>query len=124
MKSFLVLLAALSMALSSASAADGPLRHMVAFKFKAGAEPAKIKAVEDAFAALKGKIDVIQHLEAGTDISADKRNKGFDHVWIVTFKDAKDRDTYINHPDHKAFAAMTKDVVEDVMVIDFVPKES
>src|SRR6476469_7439392 len=73
MKHLLILLAALS--LSSSLAADGPLRHMVAFKFKAGAEPAKIKAVEDAFAALKGKIDVIQQIEAGTDISPDKRNK-------------------------------------------------
>jgi len=123
MKHLLILLAALSLSISSSPAADGPLRHMVAFKFKAGAEPAKIKAVEDAFAALKGKIDVIQQIEAGTDISPDKRNKGFTHVWIVTFKNEKDRDTYIKHPDHQAFAASTKEVVEDVLVIDYVPKQ-
>ena len=48
-------------------AADGPYRHVVLFKFKDSATKEQIKAVEDAFVALKSKIDAIQSLEWGTN---------------------------------------------------------
>ena len=34
-----------------------------------------------------------------------------------------DRDAYLVHPDHKAFGVVLKDVIDDVFVLDFVPKE-
>jgi len=37
----------------------------------------------------------------------------------VTFKSEKDRETYITHPDHKAFGKVLGPVLEDVFVIDF-----
>ncbi len=123
MKLLLPLFAALAMLASTSLAADGPVRHVVAFKFKAGADPAKIKAVEDGFAALKSKIPIVQELEAGTNISTEKRDKGFTHIWIATFKNTTDRDAYLVNPDHKAFGALLKDVIDDVFVMDFVPKQ-
>lgn len=118
----LFLFAAVAAVTVPAQAADGPIKHVVSFKFKAGADPAKIKHVEEAFAALKGKIPVIQSLEWGTNVSPEKHDHGYTHIWIVTFKNAADRDAYLVHPDHKAFAGALKDVIDEVFVIDFVPQ--
>lgn len=122
MKSLLTLLA-LAMITASSLAAEGPIRHVVSFKFKKDADPAAIKKVEESFAALKQKIPFIQQLEWGTNVSPEKHDKGFTHCWIVSFKNAADRDAYLVHPDHKEFAGNLKGVLEDVFVVDFVPKE-
>lgn len=114
---------ALAMTTSNMMAAEGPVRHVVSFRFKAGADPEKIHKVEEAFAALKAKIPQIQSLEWGTNVSPEKHDKGFTHMWILNFKTPADRDAYLVHPDHKAFGAGLKEVIEDVFVIDFVPHQ-
>lgn len=119
----LITLLALAMLTVSSLAADGPIRHVVSFKFKKDADPAAIKKVEDAFAALKQKIPFIEKLEWGTNVSPEKHDKGFTHCWIVSFKNAADRDAYLVHPEHKAFGANLKGVIDDVFVLDFVPQE-
>lgn len=122
MKSLLTLLA-LAMITASSLAAEGPIRHVVSFKFRKDADPAAIKKVEESFAALKQKIPQIQQLEWGTNVSPEKHDKGFTHCWIVSFKNAADRDAYLVHPDHEAFVGILKGVLEDVFVVDFIPKE-
>jgi Stress responsive A/B Barrel Domain len=122
MKSILAL-AILALLTMSTIAADGPVYHVVHFKFKAGATPAQIAEVEKGFAALKGKIEVVQTLEWGTDISPEKLGKGFTHCWILTFKNEKDRDTYLVHPAHKAFVDILKPVLDEPLVVDFIPKK-
>ena len=89
---------------ADAAGKNGPLRHVVAFKFKDTASPDQIKDIENAFRALKHKIPEIVSLEWGTNVSKENRDKGFTHCFIVTFKDEKSRDTYIVHPEHKKFA--------------------
>ena len=123
MKTLLTLLAALAMFTSASLAADGPIRHVVAFKFKSGADPAAIKGIEAGFAALKGKINLIQKLESGNNTSPEDHAHGYTHMWIVTFKNAADRDAYLVHPEHKAFVATLKDVLDEAFVFDFVPSE-
>ena len=105
----------------NATAAD-KLNHVVSFKFKAAASPDDIKKVEQAFAALKKQIPEIVTLEWGTNVSQEKKDKGFTHCFILTFKTQKDLDTYIHHPDHKAFGKIVGPVVDDVFVIDFWAK--
>ena len=106
---------------TTAFAADGPIRHVVALKFKKDADPAQVRRVEQEFAALKTKVPVIETLEWGTNVSPEKHDKGFTHCWIVTFKTAQDRDAYLVHPDHEAFAKNLGGVLEDVFVLDFSP---
>ena len=105
-----------------AQAAD-KVHHVVCFKFKSTATAQDIKQVEDAFRALKQKIPEVSSLKWGTNISKEQRDKGFTHCFLLTFKDAKDRDTYLEHPEHKAFAKLVGPVVEDVFVIDFKSKK-
>src|ERR1035437_8019116 len=85
----------------NANAAD-KLQHVVCFKFKSTATAQDIKQVEQAFQALKQKIPQIVTLEWGTNVSKEKRDKGFTHCFILSFKSEKDRDAYIEHPEHKA----------------------
>jgi hypothetical protein len=108
---------------AEAPAKDGKLRHVVAFKFKDTATKEKIKEVEDTFRALKGKIPQIVSYEWGTNISPEKLDKGFTHGFILTFKNDKDRDAYLVHPDHKKFGELVGGVLADVFVIDFWAKE-
>lgn len=95
------------------------VNHVVAFKFKDTASAEQIREVEDAFAALPGKIREIKSFRSGTNISPEKLDKGFTHGFLLTFKSEKDRDAYLVHPDHKAFGALVGPVLADVFVIDF-----
>jgi hypothetical protein len=98
------------------------LYHVVSIKFKEGTKPEQIKAVEDAFAALKTKIPGVVTLNYGTNVSPENRNKGFTHCFVLTFASDKDRDAYLAHDEHKAFGAVLLPVLDDVMVIDFWAK--
>lgn len=102
--------------------AAAKLQHVVCFKFKATAIPADVQKVEQAFEALKHKIPLIASLEWGTNVSKEKRDKGFTHCFVLTFKSEKDRDSYIEHPDHKVFGGIVGPVLDDVFVIDFWSK--
>jgi hypothetical protein len=99
------------------------LQHFVAFKFKATATPEQIQQVVDALRALEKKIPQIDKFRWGKNVSPEKLDKGFTHCFKITFKDEKDRDTYLNHPDHKAFGAVLKPVMEDVIVLDYWSQE-
>ena len=124
--SALALTAVTSVAADSANAGQekkGPLRHVVAFKFKETATPEDIKKVETAFRDLKKKIKEIQSYEWGTNNSPEKHNKGTTHGFILTFKNEKDRDAYLVHPDHKEFGKLVGPLLGDVFVIDFFAQE-
>lgn len=122
MKPFTALFA-FAMLATSVFSADGPVRHVVHFKFKSEATPEQIKKITDEFAALKSKIDVVESLEWGTDVSPEGFGKGFTHCWIVSFKNAKDRDTYLVHPAHQAFVGLLKPSLEEALVVDFIPQK-
>lgn len=121
MKKLLTFLS-IAMITASALAADGPVRHVVHFKFKAGATAEQIKKVTDEFSALKGKIPGIESLEWGTDSSPEGLGQGFTHCWLVSFKNAADRDAYLVHPAHKAFVDIAKPLLDGALVVDFVPQ--
>ena len=95
------------------------LRHVVLFKFKESATPADIVKVEDAFAALPGKISQIKDYEWGINNSPEGLDKGFTHCFFLTFDSEEDRAIYLPHPDHKAFGGVLGPFLEDVLVLDY-----
>ncbi len=99
------------------------LYHVVSLKLKEGTSPEQIKAVETAFVGLKTKIPGITSLHWGTNVSPEHHDKGFTHCFVLTFATEKDRDTYLTHPEHKAFGGVLGPVMADVMVIDFWAKD-
>jgi hypothetical protein len=118
----LPILTALLVTAATALSAEAPVRHVVSFKFKKDAAPADVRKVEEAFAALKSKIPQIQSLEWGTNVSGENLDKGFTHMWVLTFADTAAVKTYIDHPDHQAFVKLLKPSLEEAFVIDFQPR--
>jgi hypothetical protein len=112
----------LGMSVVGSMAAEAPYRHLVLFRFKADAPAAEIQKVEKAFAALKGKIDLIQDYEWGTNVSPEGLADGFTHCFFLTFKSKADLEKYLPHPEHKNFGATLKGVIDKVMVVDYVAK--
>lgn len=124
MKTLLLALAVPFLAIAAATAAEGPVRHVVHFKFREDATPEQIERVIVEFAALKKTIKVIESFESGINVSPEGLDKGFKHCWILTFRNEKDRDAYLVHPTHKAFAELVKPLLADVFVIDFIPSRT
>lgn len=124
MKTFAAILCALLVSglMLNANAAER-LQHVVCLKFKATVAAPDLKQIETAFQALKQKIPQVVSLEWGTNVSKEKHDKGFTHCFVLTFKSEKDRDAYIEHPEHKAFGKLVGPVLDDVFVIDFWAKK-
>ena len=131
MRNLTLIVAALVLFLASPLHADDApkdtagktLYHVVSLKFKEHTTPDQMKPIEEAFAALKTKIPGITSLNWGTNVSPEHHDKGFTHCFVLTFASAKDRDAYLTHDEHKAFAKILGPVMADVMVIDFWAKE-
>jgi hypothetical protein len=112
-----------AIAMAAAFQAAGQVRHVVVFKYKAGTTAAQIQQVTTALAALKDTIPGIVSFEHGVNHSPENLNKGFTHVYFITFTDAKARDAYLPHPEHQAFGKLlgSLGVLEDVFVVDYTP---
>ena len=101
----------------------GRVRHVVLLKFKDGAAPEQVAAIEQAFRALPAKVEAIRDFEWGTDMSAEGLTAGYTHCFLVTFASAKERDAYLPHPAHKAFGKQLGPILDKVLVIDYVARE-
>lgn len=108
-----------------ASEKKEPVRHVVVFKYKQGATEDQIRQVTDAFRGLKRKIPGIVSFEHGVNSSPEGKNLGFTNVYLLTFEDAKARDAYLPHPEHKKFGELLggMGILADVFVVDFAPKD-
>jgi hypothetical protein len=97
------------------------VKHVVIFKYKAGATPGQISEVTKAFMALKDKIPGITSFEYGVNDSPENLNKGFTHIYLVTFENAEARDAYLPHPEHKKFGELLGklDILDEAFVVDF-----
>ena len=119
MKSLICL--AILVMFSTSALADGPVRHVVQFKFKKDVTSEQIQQVVDEFAKLPQKIRVIDTFEWGTNVSTEGLDQGYTHCWLLSFRSEKDRDFYLHHPDHEALAALAKPLLETAHVVDFIP---
>lgn len=98
---------------------DSVLRHVVMFKFKEGTAKEDISKVQKVFSALPSKIPQIHSYEWGTNNSPEGLDKGFTHIFFLTFKSEEDRAIYLPHPDHKAFGDVLGPYLDDVLVLDY-----
>ena len=103
---------------------EEPVRHIVAFDYSEDATSEEIQRVTDAFRALQDKIPGIVSFEHGVNNSPEGKNKGFTHVYQLTFEDEAARDAYLPHPAHKQFGALLGElgILDDVFVVDYTPQ--
>jgi hypothetical protein len=101
------------------------VKHIVVFKYKAGATSGQIDEVTRAFKALKDKIPGIIAFQYGVNNSPENLHKGFTHVYLLTFENAGARDAYLPHPEHQRFGELLGklDVLEEAFVVDFQGSE-
>lgn len=107
--------------LAACASASAQVKHIVVFKYKSSATTEQIQEVTEAFKALKDKIPGITAFESGVNNSPEKLNKGFTHIYLLTFKDVAARDTYLPHPEHKKFGELLGKlaILEEPFVVDF-----
>ena len=108
---------------SGGGMAKGVVRHVVLFKFKDGAPPEAVRAIEEKFRGLKSRIPDILDFEWGTNVSPEKLDQGFTHCFFVTFPDAKARDAYLPHPAHQEFVEVLKPHLDKALVVDYVARD-
>lgn len=99
------------------------VRHVVVFRYRDSATAAQIVEVTAAFAALRHAIPGIRSFEHGVNNSAEGKNLGFTHVYMLTFDDIAARDAYLPHPAHQAFGALLGRLgaLDDAFVVDYEP---
>lgn len=112
-------------AVATTQASEEHVLHIVVFKYKDGATEDQIMQVTEAFRGLQDKIPGIVSYEDGINNSPEGLNKGFTHVYVVTFEDAEARDEYLPHPKHKKFVELMEglDILDDVFVVDYSIKD-
>ncbi len=101
------------------------VKHIVIFKYKSSATVQQISQVTEAFKNLKIKISGIISIEYGVNNSPENLNKGFTHVYLLTFANLRARDQYLPHPEHKKFGELLSElgVLEEPFVVDFTPEK-
>lgn len=107
----------------------GLVRHIVAFRFAPSVTARQKVLVTEQFLAMKARIPSIVSLEAGVNNSPEGLDKGFTHVYIVTFKNAADRDEYVyRNPVHASFKKLVGRLLDGgangVIVLDFDATEA
>ena len=97
------------------------VRHIVLFSFNYPLDSDEVQELNSNFDKLPSLIPEIAKYAAGSNMSPENLEKGYQMCYVLDFKDAKDRDTYLVHPHHKAFGESAAPVLKDVLVFDFIP---
>ena len=95
------------------------LRHIVLFGFKDGTTQADVMEIACRFAELRDLIPGISDFEWGENNSAEGKNQGLSHCFMLTFDTEDARDAYLPHPAHVAFAGWARPWIERVTVVDY-----
>lgn len=99
---------------------EGPLQHVVIFKFKETSSKNSVDSVVNAFVGLKDKISVIKKFEWGLNDSPENWHQGFTHCFILTFNNKYDRDVvYQKHQAHLDFQKILGPHMDKVFVVDY-----
>lgn len=98
------------------------LRHIVSVNFRDDVSAETIDSIKKEFFSLMEKIPEIHSFEWGSNCSNEGLNKGFTHIFQLSFLSEKDRDTYVDHEKHVEFATMLKKHIQDIFVADYWAK--
>jgi hypothetical protein len=88
------------------------IHHLVVFKIKKGTKPAQTDTMYRELAGLQAKIPGLLSFAGGPYSSPEGLNRGFNHGFAMTFRDAKARDGYLTHPEHEKVKALILPLLE------------
>jgi hypothetical protein len=99
------------------------IRHCVFIRFKASVSDAEKASILSDIEALKPLVPGYLSIDIGPNVSPEGLGKGYNGGFVIDFKDAAARDTYLVHPDHETaggrIVAATEGGVDGVFVYDF-----
>lgn len=100
------------------------INHIVLLQFKLNITESEVNLALNELGHLKEIIPSIKRFSFGKNCSPEHLNKGFTHVFIMEFENSKERDLYLNHPEHKRIATdiimpMLKNGLESALAIDY-----
>ncbi|GLJ44686.1 hypothetical protein SUGI_0939500 [Cryptomeria japonica] len=96
-------------------------RHTVLAKFKADLSAQELEQLIIDLEDLCSNLDFVKSFEWGTDLGEVKRQKGFTHIFVITFYEAGGLAEYVSHPAHKAYAIKFMASIEDILILDYQP---
>lgn len=93
------------------------IKHIVFFKLEDNSQANK-EAVKARIMGMKGKIDVLKHIEVGVNFSPEER--AFDLVLVTDFETKEDLNAYAIHPLHVEVVTFLKSINTITKVVDYV----
>lgn len=92
------------------------IRHVVFFKLQDNSESNK-ELIKEKILSMKGKIDLLKHIEVGINFSAEQR--AYDLVLISDFDSKEDLKSYAVHPIHVSVINFLKAANTQTKVVDY-----
>lgn len=96
-------------------------RHTVLAKFKPELSSQELQQLIRELEELCCHLDFIKSFEWGTDLGQVKRQKGFTHIFVITFSGPEGLGAYVSHPLHKSYAEKFMASIEDILILDYSP---
>ena len=95
------------------------VKHIALVKFKQGTTEEQIAKIFDEILDMTESIPEIEDYVAGPNSSPEGLTQGYTHGFIMTFKDAAARDSYLANPERTRLKANHQAHIESVSVFDF-----
>jgi len=96
------------------------LKHIVMFRLKTDLKEKTIviHTLKDKLECLKNKISQVKKLETGRNIS--RQTNAFDLILVTEFESEEDLEIYRAHPDHQEVVSYIREVVGEIIVVDYM----
>ncbi len=95
------------------------LRHIVTLQFKEGTSETELAEIVRRFGGLQNEVPGVKGFEWGLNNSNEGLSESLTHCFQLTFASEADRDAYLPHPKHTAFADWVGAWVQRVVVVDY-----
>ena len=95
------------------------LKHIAIAKFKPGTSDKQIGAFFEAIGRIREVVPGILDYSWGVNNSTEGLSQDFTHAFVMTFKDAATRETYLRHPAHENAKNGILPSIEAVVVLDY-----
>ncbi|KAL8026025.1 hypothetical protein ABFX02_14G002000 [Erythranthe guttata] len=100
---------------------EGEVKHILLAKFKQGISEDQIDEYIKQYANLVNLVPSMKSFSWGKDVSIEKLNEGYTHIFESTFESTQGIADYISHPDHVQYANRLLPQLEKVLVVDYKP---
>lgn len=96
------------------------LVHLVLLKQREETDSSRMDTALASIVGLREKIDGVEDVLAGPDVSIEGLQGGYTHAAVVRFEDEEARARYLPHPAHQELVRQLEPLIESIVVVDLV----